>query len=336
MAFVAILPAGGSILTGLGAAASSIPLIGGSLSALGGGLGGALSALGAGNILGAGTSLLGGLSGTLGGLYTGADKLLGGFLPNLAGFPGGAVGISPAEGFLGSGGLGLLPQAAAQGGLGSGIGAIMPGGTTSGAMATAHPAGFNPFDAVASTPGMLPDGTIPGAANVANFNAANPFDLAEASGYTLANSAAPLSMVDKGKAMLKGLHQKVDPVLGPVADAGVALGTGMDLYNKLTGAGQPTPGGMTTPAQAAQVPQYNPYIPTTKTPPLSTNVNIAAPQAAQATAAGPQSTAYVPMDMGGEKSNEQEMEEELEEFKEMLAMNANFLSGVTGRVNQTV
>ncbi len=103
MAFVAILPTAGTILTGLGAAASSIPLIGGTLGAVGGGLGGAMTALGAGNIMGAASSLGSGILGAGSNLYLGADKLLGGFLPNLGG-----IGISPTAGFLGQGGLGMI------------------------------------------------------------------------------------------------------------------------------------------------------------------------------------------------------------------------------------
>lgn len=104
MAFVAILPAAGTVLTGLGAAASSIPLIGGTLGAGLGGLGGAATALGAGNIMGAVGSLGSGMLGVGTNLYTGADKLLGGFLPNL----GGGIGITPQAGFLGPAGLGVL------------------------------------------------------------------------------------------------------------------------------------------------------------------------------------------------------------------------------------
>ena len=104
MAFVAVLPAAGTILSGLGAAASAIPIIGPSLGALGGGLGGSLTALGAGNLMGAASSLGSGILGAGTGLYTGADKLLGGFLPNL----GGGIGITPQAGFLGQGGLGVI------------------------------------------------------------------------------------------------------------------------------------------------------------------------------------------------------------------------------------
>lgn len=103
MAFVAILPTAGTILTGLGAAASSIPLIGGTIGAGLGGLGGAATALGAGNLMGAASSLGSGVLGMGSNLYLGADKLLGGFLPNL-----GSVGITPQAGFLGSGGLGVI------------------------------------------------------------------------------------------------------------------------------------------------------------------------------------------------------------------------------------
>lgn len=138
MAFVAVLPAvgtavaagAGAIGTGLamgagaigsgigaiGGLASSIPVIGSTLGgaigslgsgigALGSGLGGSIGALGAGNLsgavsslgsglLGAGSNLIGGVGGSL---YGGADQLLGGFLPNIGG-----VGISPAQGYMGS------------------------------------------------------------------------------------------------------------------------------------------------------------------------------------------------------------------------------------------
>jgi len=103
MAFVAVLPAAGTILGTLGTMASAIPIIGPSLGALGGGLGGSLTALGAGNLAGAASSLGSGILGAGTGLYAGADKLLGGFLPNLGG-----VGITPQAGFLGQGGLGLI------------------------------------------------------------------------------------------------------------------------------------------------------------------------------------------------------------------------------------
>ena len=103
MAVVAVLPTAGTILTGLGAAASSIPLVGGTLGAIGSGLGGSLTALGAGNLMGAASSLGSGLLGAGSNLYLGADKLLGGFLPNL-----GSVGIAPTAGYLGQGGLGLI------------------------------------------------------------------------------------------------------------------------------------------------------------------------------------------------------------------------------------
>lgn len=103
MAFVAVLPTAGTILTGLGAAASSIPLIGGTIGAGLGGLGSAATALGAGNLMGAASSLGSGVLGMGSNLYLGADKLLGGFLPNLGG-----VGISPTAGFLGQGGLGVI------------------------------------------------------------------------------------------------------------------------------------------------------------------------------------------------------------------------------------
>ena len=61
MAFVAVLPTAGTILGGLGAAASAIPVIGGVAAPVLGGLGSAATALGAGNIMGAGSSLLSGV-----------------------------------------------------------------------------------------------------------------------------------------------------------------------------------------------------------------------------------------------------------------------------------
>ena len=63
MAFVAVLPTAGTILGGLGAAASAIPVIGGVAAPVLGGLGSAATALGAGNIMGAGSSLLSGVLG---------------------------------------------------------------------------------------------------------------------------------------------------------------------------------------------------------------------------------------------------------------------------------
>lgn len=132
MAFVAVLPTAGTIIGGLGAAASSIPIIGSVAAPVLGGLGGGLTALGAGNLAGAATSIGSGLLGGGAGLYTGADKLLGGFLPNL----GGGIGISPADGFLGKGGLGLF------GGPGQPFGGP----------ATAQVYGVNPFDTVDKNP----------------------------------------------------------------------------------------------------------------------------------------------------------------------------------------
>lgn len=129
MAFVAVLPAAGTVLGGLGAAASAIPIIGPTLGAIGGGLGGAAGALSsiptaglASGLGGALSSLGSGVLGAGAGLYTGADKLLGGFLPNL----GGGIGISPSAGFLGQKGLGII------GGPGQMFGPVAPTGTTTG------------------------------------------------------------------------------------------------------------------------------------------------------------------------------------------------------------
>jgi len=350
MAFVAVLPAVGSAvlpalgaigtglggalatgagaigsgLAGLGGALSSVPLIGsvaspllsglgGSIGALGGGLGGGLSALGAGNIggalsslgsgaLGAGSSLLGGMGaggfapsgilGSLGGAYGGLDTLAGGLLPNLGG-----AGITPAQGFLGQNGLGLLGKPAA--GLAQQMGAqgtasMMPG-----------------YGTVLSTP---------------------------ASGF--AGGAKPaMSLLDKGKAMLGGIKGAVDPVLGPVTETGVALGKGMDIYNQITGKGQPQAGGTTTPAQAAQIGQYNRFIPTQKVAPQAVPVNVGAASGVVPATATPAMQgmgapqAYVPMPMLNMEDRANFEEEEAEKFKELLAGNANFLSGVAGRMN---
>ena len=140
MAFVAVVPAIGtgiagiggmaaSGLAGLGGLASSIPAIGGLVAPALSGLGGAVGSLGAGlggSLMGGGMgALTGGLGGAassllgsagvggglgsglmgmgtgLGGMYAGADKLLGGFLPNMG--IGGTV--APAQGYLG----GVIP-----------------------------------------------------------------------------------------------------------------------------------------------------------------------------------------------------------------------------------
>ena len=118
MAFVAIIPAVGTAvapaLGTLAGAASSIPVIGGTLGSLGSGLAGAAGALGAGSIPGALTSLGSGvlgagsnLLGIPGSLLGGAQKVLGGGgLPNVLGtqFPG----AGGNQGFRGDGYLGGL------------------------------------------------------------------------------------------------------------------------------------------------------------------------------------------------------------------------------------
>jgi len=119
MAFVAVVPAVGSAVAGigglastglasLGGLASSIPVVGSTIAPAFTGLGGAVGSLGAGvggMLNGGGLGALGhGLSGAghalkggLGGIYGGADKLLGGMLPNMGG-----VGVTPAQGYMGN------------------------------------------------------------------------------------------------------------------------------------------------------------------------------------------------------------------------------------------
>lgn len=316
MAFVAVLPAAGSILTGLGAAASSIPLIGGALGSIGGGLGGALTSLGAGNILGAASSLGSGVLGLGTNLYTGADKLLGGFLPNIMG-----AGITPAQGFLGHGGEALFGQ--------QGLGLIGGPGQLFGTAADAAGGmgqlyGVNPFDTVDPNP----------------FVAQNAMDTM-AKNELIAGGFLPgkMSIVDKGKALLGGIKDKVDPVLQPVTKTGVAIGKGMDIYNQLTGKGQPPAGGTTTPAQAAQIGQYNRFVPTSKSFQQVVPVNVGAASGAAVPTATPAMQgagapqAYVPMPMLNMEDRVNAEEEEAERFKELLAGNANFLSGVAGRMN---
>jgi len=151
MAFAFAIPAiGSAVLPAIGAIGStiaSIPVIGGALSApisaigaLGSGLTGAGSALAAGNLAGAGSSLLSGALGAganvvggLGGLYGAADKLVGGFLPNIGGgSAAGGIGVSPAQGYLGQ----MFPNAIGNkpmfGGMVDGSGlpmSILPGET---------------------------------------------------------------------------------------------------------------------------------------------------------------------------------------------------------------
>jgi hypothetical protein len=321
MAFVAVLPTAGTILGGLGAAASAIPIIGPTLGAIGGGLGGAATALGAGNIMGAASSLGSGLMGGLGGLYTGADKILGGFLPNLGGF-----GIAPAQGFLGHGanalgqgnaGLGLL------GGPGQFLG---PGGL------------MGPSQVVTSGVPAMNGVLAPGVSGSAGVPAGNmAFNMGQqglASVLGGGGGGAPAGGVE---GFLGNMKAKVDPVLGPITKVGVGAGQVMDVYNKITGNdGGPMPGTNQTPAQAAQNPQYNPYVPTTKAQPIAIPVNVGAAAGGGPTSmavptqqvGGAPVAAYVPMEPA---KSEDDAEEELEELKNMLAMQGNFLSGVVNR-----
>lgn len=307
MAFVAVLPTAGTILGGLGAAASAIPIIGPSLGAIGGGLGGAATALGAGNIMGAASSLGSGLMGGLGGLYTGADKILGGFLPNLGGF-----GIAPAQGFLGHGDKSLLGGAGL--GLLGGPGQFLGGPAVTGAV----PAGI----AGAVGGGVPVAGGVPGAVPV---------------GVTGAVGGGVPVQPGGVEGFLGNMKTKVDPVLDPITKVGVGAGKAMDVYNMITGGnGGPAPGTNQTPAQAAQNPQYNPYVPTTKAQPVAIPVNVGAAAGGGPTSmavptqqvGGAPVAAYVPMEPA---KTEEDAEEELEELKNMLAMQGNFLSGVVNR-----
>ena len=344
MAFVAVLPAvGGAVLpalgaigtglggalatgagaigsgiAGLGGALSSIPLIGsiaspilsgvgGTIGALGGGLGGGLSALGAGNIggalssigsgvLGAGGNILGGL----GGVYGGLDKMAGGLLPNLGG-----VGITPQQGYLGQNGLQLLGTPKSQ--------MVGPMNGVDRAASIMDQMGMNGVDRAASIMDQM--------------------------GAGLTQPGGPQSILDRGKALLGGVKDAVDPVLGPVTEVGQALGKGMDIYNQITGAGQPQAGGTTTPAQAAQIGQYNRFVPTSKVAPQVVPVNVGAASGVVPATATPAMQgmgapqAYVPMPMLNMEDRVGSDEEEAEKFKELLAGNANFLSGVAGRMN---
>ena len=357
MAFVAVLPAVGSavlpalgtILTtgagivgsglgALGGAMSSIPLIGGSLGsalggigsgigALGGGLGGGLGMMGAGNIAGGLSTALGGLTSGLGaaggGLFTGADMMLGGLLPNIAG-----AGITPAAGYLGQGGLGLLGNAASSAATQVPLGSVMPGGTTSGAMAESAMGNL--------AGGVMPGGTTGGAGVGLMDGLGVTAEAAQAAGGN------PITnFLDRGKDMLGGIKAKVDPVLGPLTETGMALGQGMDIYNKFTGRGQPQQGYGPTPAQAAQIPTHNPYIPTQKSTPKAMPVNVGAGATGMMQQAQPgmmpvgggyggAPVAYVPMP--GSPETQTASEDEVEAFKQLLQGNGNFLTGVQGRM----
>ena len=306
MAFVAVLPTAGTILGGLGAAASGIPIIGSVAAPLLGGLGGAAGAFGGlssgvglGSVLGnAATSLGSGILGSGAGLLSGADKLVGGFLPNVVGGM-----ITPQQGFLGHGDKALLGGAGL--GLLGGPGQFLGGPAVAGAI----PAGV----AGAVGGGVPVAGGVPGAVPVGG---------AQAGGI---------------EGFLGNVKEKVDPVLGPITKVGVGAGKAIDVYNKITGNdGSPAPGTNQTPAQAAQNPQYNPYVPTTKAQPIAVPVNVGA-----ASGGGPTSmavptqqvggvpvAAYVPMEV---EKTEEDKEEEIEELKNMLAMQGNFLSGVVNR-----
>ena len=193
----------------------------------------------------------------------------------------------------------------------------MPGGTTSGAM-----------QGLPVTPSSV-GGSMTGAAeNIVAGAGGRPDGVA--------------GFVHDLKGGIGGIKEKVDPVLGPIADVGVATGQVMDMYNKLTGAGQPPAGRTQSPAQAAQSPIYNPYIPTKKVQATSTPVNIAAgampgvpggiaPPAQMSQ--GPVAASYVPMSSATNAGMAKELsEEEIEEFKRMLQGNGNFLSGTQPRM----
>lgn len=317
MAFVAVLPTAGTILGGLGAAASAIPVIGGVAGPLLGGLGGAAGAfgglssgLGLGSVLGnAATSLGSGILGSGAGLLAGADKLVGGFLPNVVGGM-----ITPQQGFLGHGADALLG--------GRGLGLIGGPGQLFGGPAQAQVFGVNPFDTVDANPFV--------AQEAMNKMAENELI---AGGFLPATAAKPGGI----EGFLGNVKQKVDPILDPITKVGVGAGKAIDVYNKITGNdGGPAPGTNQTPAQAAQNPSYNPYVPTTKAQPIAVPVNVGA-----ASGGGPTSMAvptqqvggvpvasYVPMEV---EKTEDEKEEEIEELKNMLAMQGNFLSGVVNR-----
>ena len=307
MAFVAVLPTAGTILGGLGAAASAIPIIGGVAAPVLGGLGSAATALGAGNLMGAASSLGSGILGGGAGLIGGADKLLGGFLPNVLGGQ-----ITPQQGFLGQGGLGLI------GGAGQFLG---PGGLMGPkSVATTGVPAMN---------GILAPG-VTGSAGAPSVPLQG-FDMTQ--GLMPGAGGRP----DGIKGVLHDVKGAVDPVLGPVTKVGVGLGKGLDIYNQLTGNGGGAPAGTTqTPAQAAQNPAYNPYVPTQKTQTQVVPVNVGAgaggggvPQAAAPQAfSGVPVASYVPMAMGADSKED---EEELEELKEQLALQGNFLAGVVNR-----
>jgi len=289
MAFVAILPTAGTLLTSLGSMASALPVIGGTLGSIGGGLGGTLSALGAGNLTGA-LSSLGGMGS---GLYTGADKLLGGFLPNIGG-----AGIVPAEGFLGSGGLNLLTNNPTfGGGPFSDVGLSLEEAALK-QNAMANPGNFS-LDEMGAM-GLNPAGLMPG-------NAGGFFGMGGGEGGGLMG-------------MAKGLKKKVDPVLGPIAGFTEELKPLMNVINSA----QANPQGTTqTPAQRAQDGTPNKYEPVQKSSPVVQPVNIAPPQSLQSAFAQPIS--YVPI--GVEETKEQNEKQE-EEFREMLEEATDFLKNV--------
>lgn len=217
MAFVAVLPTAGTILTGLGAAASSIPLVGGTLGAIGGGLGGSLTALGAGNLMGAASSLGSGLLGAGSNLYLGADKLLGGFLPNLGG-----IGISPTAGFLGQGGLGVI----------GGPGQLMgPGGFLG---PTTLPTTGVPVGNSVLAPGVSPTGA---GSVLQNPIAGGPPNLAfEAGQNAMTQFQQPSSgfggMLDSLKGGVSNIHGKMENAgVGKVFKGAQTVQGLLDAYN---------------------------------------------------------------------------------------------------------
>ena len=312
MAFVAILPAVGStvlpalgslgtglggMLGGLGGMASGIPLLGGPMSGLLGGagqmlggLGGGLSGLGAGGGMGA-------LTGGLKGMYGGADKMLGGFLPNIPG-----AGIDPAMGMFGQSGLNILGNSPIFGGPAPQAinpfteQALMDAKATNELVSKGFmdaPAGFTPFDGIMPGAGGRPDG----------FG----------------------GVVHDMKQAGQAVKDQVDPILGPVTKFGVELGKGMDFLNM--GAGGPQPGATQTPAQAAQNAQYTPITPIIKQP-------TQAPQSVQlvpgSTQGAPQ--AFVPVSSGVSAEDNKELsEEELRQLVELYGGTGNFLQGVAQR-----
>lgn len=320
MAFVAVLPTAGTILGGLGAAASAIPVIGGIAAPVLGGLGGAATALGAGNIMGAGSSLLSGVLGGGAGLYKGADMLLGGLLPNL----GGGIGITPTDGFLGPKGLGII------GGKGQLLGPAadaisspsMPAGSGSGMIGPVQPISNQFSDFLNGGAPVTDAGINQGMAQIMPGAGGRP------DGFS--------GIVHDFKQGAGALKDKVDPVLGPITEAGVGLGKAMDTYNKFFG-----PDEYQTPAQAAQVPvqiSQPQFTPMKQQAPQATQVQLAPPTSGLMPAGTPvpmggggqQMAAFVPMNIP--PVDNEMTEEEIEKFRELLEGQSNFLTGVNTRL----